>query len=227
MKKIFVKTKNYMIFEEIMDELESEKSQIGSSMAMIIGKAGRGKTEAAKYYAINSQAIYIRTLPVWTSRAVLQEISYELSGSKPHLTNDCLALVEAEMKNFRRIVLIDEADLLDIKVIETLRGVNERCNTPIVLIGEEGLKKKLSNRTRIISRIRREMVFEPICQTDIIHFYKQSMEINLDSDVAALLLKKADGDWRPMVNAATKIYTAMQVSGIHELTKEVVEEVLK
>lgn len=223
MKKVFIKTANYLQFEEIAVELESKESMVGSSMAMVIGRAGRGKTEAAKYYAVNSNAIYIRTLPIMSARMVLQEIAYELTGSRPYRSADCIETIENEMKKFRRLIIVDEADLLDMKVIETLRGLNEKANCPVMLIGEEGLKRKIASKTRVISRIRREMVFEGIQQKDIVAFYRDSLGVELDNEVASILFKIADGDWRPAVNFAMKVYTAMRASNVDKVTKELIE----
>lgn len=224
MKKVFVKTGNYIEFEGICSELE--QVEVGPSMGMVIGKAGRGKTEAARYYAVNSSAIYIRTLPTMTARGVLSEIAYEMSGVKPYRTQEIVEHIVDEMGKSKRLVIIDEADLLDIKVVETLRGINEKANCPVLLVGEEILAKKVSSRTRIASRIRIKMNFEPIQQADIRAFLKESLFLEVSSEVVNKFQKKSGGDWRPFVKMVADVERAMKASGVKELSIDLMNEVL-
>ena len=89
---------------------------------MATGRAGRGKTEVCKYYAVNSDSIYIRSLPVMTSSMALREICFELREVRPHTSQACISLIEEEMRRKKRLIIFDEADLVQIQVLETLRG---------------------------------------------------------------------------------------------------------
>ncbi len=227
MNKIFVKTQNYSQFEEIAEEMLSPNSEIGPTLAMVTGRAGRGKTEVCKFYAVNSSALYIRSLPVMSPNMVLREICFELGGTRPHTAAACVTLIEDEMGRNRRLIIFDEADLVSIDVLETLRGVNERAGCPIMLIGEEDLKRKVEKRTRIASRIRRKMDFAPITQGDIALFYSQALGMTLTPDVLKELYKKSGGDWRPMVKVAADIERAMKASGTETITVKMLEDLLQ
>lgn len=222
MENIFIKTSNYLKFMEICNELAGDGGQIGPSLAMVWGRAGRGKTAAAQYWAVQHDGIYVRTLPIMTPLAVLREIAFYVSQEKPHTTRRCLDLIQADKR--RRVILIDEADLLHMEVLETLRGVNEITGSPIVLIGEEPLPGRVASRRRIVSRIRLRQEFGPLAQPDIAVFFKHAMKIELTPDCVSALYKKSGGDWRPMLTKALAIERAMKASDLREVTVSMIDE---
>jgi hypothetical protein len=194
---------------------------------MLTAPAGRGKSEAAKHYAVNSAAIYIPPMNVRSPAMVLREISFELAGLRPSRTDACLTIIGDEMAKNRRLIMIDEADLLDMKVLEMLRNVNERFACPILLIGEEELKGKVGSRRRLSSRIRRRIEFGPINQQDIAYFFRTALSVKTGPEVTAEIHKHANGDWRPVLTTAIGIERAMKTSNLKEVTLEMVRDVLK
>ena len=227
MKNEFIITGNTTKFIKICQELEDPSSLIGPSLAMVTGPAGRGKTETSRHYAVNSNAIYIPPMNIRSPEMVLREISFELAGTRPSRSDACLAIIGEEMSKSRRLIMIDEADLLEMKVLEMLRNVNERFACPIMLIGEEELKGKIGSRRRLASRIRRRMDFGAINQQDIGFFFKQSMGLKVSPDITAIIQKHANGDWRPVLTTAIGIERAMKASNVTEITPEMVNDVLK
>lgn len=227
MEKVFVTTENYQEFNDICDELRDPDGLVGPTLALVTGRAGRGKTEAARYHAVQTSAVYVRTLPVMTPLMVLREIAFELAALKPRTTASCLEIIEEEMARERRIVLVDEADLVPMKVLETLRGINERCGCPVVLIGEEELAARVAGRRRIVSRIRRRMEFRPLSQADLALFYAKAMGLKLSPGTAAVLHGRAGGDWRPAVTAAIAIERAVKASGLDHVPEELAREVAR
>ena len=81
MKHEFLETANVTRFQSICRELEDPASLIGPSLAMVTGPAGRGKTEAAKHYAVNGTAVYIPPMNTRTPSMVLREIAFALVRS--------------------------------------------------------------------------------------------------------------------------------------------------
>ena len=227
MKQEFIKTSNTQKFEEMCAEMMSSASLIGPSLAMVTGPAGRGKTEAARHFAVNSDAIYLPPLNIRTPAMVLREISFELAGMRPARTDACLTIIGEQMARNRRLIMIDEADLLKMECLEMLRNVNERFACPIMLIGEEELKGKICSRRRLASRIRRRLEFGPINKEDIIFFFYTSLGIKANADVAASIHRHANGDWRPVLTAAIGIERSMKTSNSKEITAEMVNGILK
>lgn len=227
MKQEYIETGNTQKFFEICSELVSPASMIGPSLAMVTGHTGRGKTETAKQYAVNSDAIYIPPMNIRSPAMVLREITFELANLRPTRSDTCLALIGDEMAKRRRLIIIDEADLLDMKCLEMLRNVNERFACPVMLIGEEELKGRVGSRRRLAGRIRQRMEFAPINQFDIAHFLKMSLGVKASADITAVLARHAAGDWSPVLTATLAIERAMKASGINDITMEIVNGICK
>jgi len=226
MKNIFITTENVNKCTEVCQELESPESLIGPSLAMFTGPAGRGKSEFAKYYATNSTAIYIPPLNVRSPAMVLREIAFELSMLRPRQTEACMNIIGSEMAKARRLIFIDEADLLPIGILEMLRNINERYACPVVLIGEEELKGKVGSRRRITSRIRRRVEFNPVTQPDMVLFYAKALDMNLSNNVSTILYRGCGGDWRPIEVTAIAIERALRASGVDEITEDLAKAVV-
>ena len=79
MKSEFIENANTRKFFEICSELSDPASMIGPSLAMVTGPAGRGKTEAARRFATQTEAIYLPPLNTRTPTMVLREIAFELA----------------------------------------------------------------------------------------------------------------------------------------------------
>jgi DNA transposition AAA+ family ATPase len=227
MRNEFINTANAIKFKAICDELSDPESLIGPSLAMVTGPAGRGKSEAAKQYATQTDAIYIPPFNTRTPPMLLREIAFELAAMKPARSEQCLNIIGEEMAKDRRLVIIDEADLLSFQILEMLRNLNERYACPILLIGEDELKGKVASRRRIASRIRRKMEFTPIAQGDIAFFFKQSMGLIVSAELTAPIHKHSNGDWRPVLTVAVAIERAMRASSINEITAGLVRDVIK
>jgi len=227
MQNEFIVTENVSRFNDICAELESEESLIGPSLAMVTAPAGRGKSEAAKHYAIQNSTIYLPPFNTRSPLMLLREITFELCAAKPGRLEACLTLISEEMARERRLVIIDEADLLPMKILEMIRNVNERCACPILLLGEQDLRGKIANRRRIASRIRRQMEFGPITQPDIVLFFRKALQIALAPEGAAMLQRYSKGDWRPVLTKGIEIERAMKASGLTELPLDLLKELLR
>ncbi len=226
MRQEFVETSNTRKFFEICKELSDPASKIGPSLAMVTGPAGRGKTEAARRWATLTDAVYLPPLNIRTPAMILREIAFELAGIKPKRSEACLDIIGEEMAKHRRLVIVDEADLLSMQVLEMLRNANERFAIPILLIGEDDLRGRIASRRRLASRIRRRMEFGPVNQQDIAFFFKQSLA-PVPADVTSMIQQYAKGDWRPVLTIALAIERTMKASSTNEITVEMVQHVLQ
>jgi len=228
MKRVFLATDNVNRFEDICSELENPESRVGASMAIVTAPAGRGKSEAAKHYAANSDAVYIPPMNVSSPLMLLREISFDLCKIKPGRIEGCLNVIGSEMERYRRLVIIDEADLLQMRLLEMLRNVNERYACPILLIGEEELKGKIATRRRLSSRVRRRLEFEPVAQPDIVLFFRHALEADITSQpkIASLIQRFSRGDWRPVLTIAADVERAMKASGLKTIPVELIEDIL-
>jgi hypothetical protein len=84
-----------------------------------------------------------------------------------------------------------------------LRGVNERCNLRILLVGEKGLKAKIDQVPRLRSRIRKPVIlFEEASEIDTAAYYMQAAGLSIGKETASPLARHARGGFRTIVNEA-------------------------
>jgi len=156
---------------------------------------------------------------------VLREITFELCKVRPSRSEACLNLIGGEMAKKRRLIIIDEADLLPPLILEMLRNLNERFACPVMFIGEEELKAKVEKKRRISSRMRHRMEFEPVTQVDIHLFFLKALNIKIAPEVSAVIHKHSKGDWRPVITTALALERALKANNLKEITQQLVKDV--
>jgi len=171
----------------------------------------------------NQSAVYVLYVDGMTIPQLAREICFEITGIRPRSFYDALIEIEKTTKYKKRLVIIDEADKMPKKHIEMLRGLNERCQVPIMLLGEEVITSKLSEERRLKSRVRKIVTFEPISVADVSTYYQASMGISLDPNVALALWKRSQGDFRIIVRDAYAIYRMLKANETTVVTMEMVQ----
>lgn len=236
MKHAFIRTSNYQKLAEALTALLDPAGTVGPTMAELFSPAGRGKTEAVKYFAVHSDAVYVPPLNVRTPAHMLRDICHALNGTKPHATAACIGVIEEAVRDRAGdgrpapVIIIDEADEVEFKVLEMLRNLNELSGCPILLVGENNLPKKIDSRVRLRSRIRTTLTFAPINQADVTLFFRESLEVDLAtnelSGAPAAIVTAAKGDWRPVTVIADKIDRYMAASDMDTPTMDVINAAL-
>ncbi len=225
MKSAFVVNENVSKFADICRELESTENLIGPSLGIVSGEAGRGKTEAAKHFAAGNSTIYIPPLLTRTPTMLLRTICFELCKASPNRSDECISVIATEMAKERRLIIIDEADLLVMQVLEMLRNVGEMYSIPLLLIGEGNkLEARIASRRRLSSRVRRKLDFGPITQADVLQFFKKALDVKLSSEVCSLIHRSCEGNWRPLLVKAAALERVLKASRLTEITTEMVKE---
>ena len=221
----FIPTINVVETNNLANGLLDPTTTLNSSIGMIVGSAGYGKTTAIKHFASESpQAAYILYMEGYTLTMLLKTISIELTGTCQRYFDQNLALIKEATSTYRKLVIIDEADRMPIRLLEALRNINEFCGAPLLLVGEKALQAKLEAVPRLKSRIRKpEIAFVPINVTDVATFYQMAVGIDISEqkEVCRQLLRWAGNDFRNLVNDAQHIVSSMNTSGVYILSEEV------
>ncbi|MCE5242896.1 MAG: ATP-binding protein [Desulfobacteraceae bacterium] len=195
MKNVFLETANVRAFREALSVLEDiEKGQPG--LGVVWGRAGRGKTECAREFAVRTGAVYLRVLEDWTPRAMLSALCRQLNGSEPKTVDRCKRIACEILDRTRKTILVDEADRLDMKLVEHFRDLHDEAGIPVVLIGEEHLFPMLNARRRLWSRVTQTVEFGPITAEDIMLFGFKAAELKLEPAAAQKIGGRSGGDFR-------------------------------
>jgi len=196
LKNVFLETQNVMKFREAADVMSDiEKGQPG--LAIVYGRAGRGKTECSREFAVRTGSLYIRVMEDWTPRAMLAALCFEINGSRPHTVERSKNFLFNMLEKEQRIILVDEADRFkNAGMIEHFRDIHDMTGAPVILIGEQSLYAKVSAKRRLWSRITQTVEFGPISTEDIMLFGMKSAELKIAPDAAKALGKRSEGDFR-------------------------------
>lgn len=223
---VLVLTPSVTRFKSLADDLCNPNGTMSSSIGMAIGTAERGKSHSAKWYVQNNpNAAYVLYVDGSTKVQLLRDICEAVAHTRPYSFGSCITTLEESCKYTRRLVIIDEADKLPVQLLEIIRGINERCQLPFMLVGEEGLKVKTDRVPRLRSRIRNPIVlFEKAGAVDVVAYYHEAAGIDINFDTADKLARHADGGFRSIVNDSIAISKMSKASGLSTITDNMIEK---
>jgi hypothetical protein len=176
---------------------------------------------------VNRSVVYIRFEDRLTHIGLIREIAFALGGIRPSRTQECADVIRDELSRSRRLIMVDEADRMSLRHLNTLRDIHDTCGSPIVLIGEEPLRSKLARERRLISRTREMLIFGPVTQPDVVVFYRAALQQDVAGEWAADLVRHSEGDFRVVIKDAIKAERYMEANGIRRITADVIREVIR
>lgn len=223
---VLVLTRSVDNFQSLADDLANPDGSLSSSIGMVIGTAERGKTHSAKWYCQNnSDAAYVLFIDGSSKVQLLRDICDATANTRPYSFSRCITCLEETCKYNRKVVIIDEADKLPLSYLEMLRGINERCNLPFVLVGEEELKRKTDRVPRLRSRIRQPIVvFEKASSLDVAAYYHEAAGIDITREQAQRLAAHANYGFRSIVNDSIVISKMSKASAIDSITQKMLDQ---
>jgi DNA transposition AAA+ family ATPase len=197
MKPVFVMTDNVKRFVATMRQVEN---RIGTdSLALVYGRAGRGKSRTSRWYATQNDFVLVESLRDWSVLWMYQDILTAYGLPKENIPKRKKAAFDAiiDLASERRVpVILDEADLIGPRLLETVRDLCKISKVPWVLIGEEALPHMMNRDRRVWSRRCAVMEFQPLTTTDITGFAREAFELQVGADAADVIQKATGGDIR-------------------------------
>ena len=223
---ILVLTKSVRYFQALADDLSDPASTMSSSIGMVIGTAERGKTHSAKWYCEqNSDARYVLFIDGSSRVQLLRDVCEAVANTRPYSFNHCIQTLVETCRYNRHLVIIDEADKLPVPFLEMIRGVNEKCSLPFLLVGEEELKHKTDRVARLRSRIRQPIVvFDKASSLDVAAYYHEAAGIDITQEQAQRLVEHAKFGFRSIVNDSIAISKMARASGLSEITPQMLRQ---
>lgn len=228
MKPEFIYTQNVKNF---ISTMEIVKKRMGyDSLAMIHGRAGRGKSRTAKWYATRNDCVYLITLRDWSVLWMYQDILKAMGiyhDNMPKRKKQAFeAILTASEANPRPIIL-DEADLLQSRLLETVRDLCKTMNVPWVLVGEESLPGLMNRDRRVWSRRCASMEFLPMQTPDIIAYCMKAADLKMETETADLIQRYTEGDIRLIEMTLNTGETMARANSSKELTPDIASAALK
>lgn len=251
----FLITKEYRRFEEFCNACYRERY-----IGICYGTPGVGKTLSAKHYSkqdgfdtffhedtsnekaievgkelISSRAIFYTASVTNTPKRLEQDlennrfqfftslysVKKKVQGKEPDYMTDDSALI-----------IIDEADRLQLKSLEQVRAMYDEKNWGIILIGMPGIEKRLARYPQLYSRVGFAHEYRPIGKNEMLfilehHWSKLGLDLDrknfADTEAVAAVARITNGNFRLIHRLFSQIKRIMKVNELTSISKEVVE----
>ncbi|MGL5799444.1 MAG: AAA family ATPase [Plesiomonas sp.] len=133
-------------------------AHLDGEINVIYGDAGMGKTMMLREYARkHSDAILIEADPGYTARVVLEELCNRLGLSKRGNMHELSESIISVLRDSGRLLMVDEAENLPYRALETLRRLHDKAGIGVVLAGMPrliiNLKGKRGEYKQLYSRV--------------------------------------------------------------------------
>ena len=186
--------KNVINLQNAHDALESRAPGI-PGMGLVYGFTGAGKTTAIAWLVTQCNGVYVRAGATWTPTSMLGSIMKELGADPLGRAAPMVDFIVNELAVNRRSLFLDEADYLtgNLKMLETMRDIHDLSQTPVMLIGMEGIDQKLIHRKQLSRRISHWVKFLPADLDDAAILAETTCEVQIEDDLLAYLHKESKG----------------------------------
>ena len=208
MYKKFVRTSNVLNFLAGFTALETRGAS-ESCFMLVAGKAGLGKTSTTRWWALSPEinAVYIRAAARITPHWIIAEIVRELGKVPDRRMEYAVAQAIKEVALARRPIIIDEAEfcLDDPDVLESVRGISDLTEIPVIIIGYDKIKSKLAAHEQLSSRISAVVDFKPLNLDDVRKCCSELGEVKIADDLTADIHRLSGGRVRSIIDAIANV----------------------
>ena len=135
------------IYQEVTAVVEYAHKQ--RDIGVLYGPAGIGKTTALRaYQEITPQTLYITANQTLSgSRAILEEILQQLGKPEAGSARRMMLTIVNTLKDSGRLLIIDEAQHLSLRALETMRAIYDECGIAVILAGNESVYGNMTGKS--------------------------------------------------------------------------------
>lgn len=150
--------RNVINLDSLIRRLKNSPANL-PRMGVLYGGSGLGKTYAASFAANEYEIYHVQVGSSWTKKFFCKSIMLEMgmlgSNETPRDSiPDLIARIGQQLARSGKILLVDDAQFLTQRgLIELVRDIYEASQSPVVLIGEEGLPTDLKKWERVHNRV--------------------------------------------------------------------------
>lgn len=151
-------------------------AQIANSISIVYGNPGVSKTKAIREYQHRNNNVWIVTISP-SRNSVLEclfEIALELGiHNAPRRKGPLSRLISHKLEGTNGLIIIDEADQLNLEAIEELRSIQERSEVGLSLVGNHQVYSNLTGGrrdldfARLFSRVGKKLVINKVKKHDV------------------------------------------------------------
>lgn len=197
-------------------------------LGIIYGGAGLGKTTCLKEFAARyPAAILIEPDMGYTAKVLLQEICRKLGQSDKGNIHDLTERIADTLRGSGRLLMIDEAELLPLRALESLRRIHDKADTAVALVGMPRLLLNLKGPNaefkQLFSRVSVKLdLGNESSEADLKEIAAQVLSVD-DPAVLSKLVATAKGNIRKLSKLMMIVRHLMQVNRRDSVDAELIE----
>lgn len=194
-------------------------AHLDGDLNVIYGAAGLGKTIILREYAAQHRdALLIEADPGYTARVVLEELCGLLGISKRGNMHELSEACIAALRDSGRLLMVDEAENLPYRALETLRRIHDKSGIGLVLAGMPrliiNLKGKRGEYQQLYSRVGFALcIGDSLPQSDITDIAVSMLPGAGSQDVSEALFKASHGNARRLFKLVRGVSRHSEISG--------------
>jgi len=161
-------------------------------------------------------------MQTWTPNTMLARILAEL-GAAPMGRNAAMVdYIVSQLTEQNRPLFVDEADYLlgSAAMIETLRDIHDLSGVPVVMVGMEGIEKRLKARPQLAGRISHWVEFLRSDLDDARDIARATCEVQLDDELLQHVHAESGGSVRLLVVGLARIEQLARANGWARISAE-------
>lgn len=230
LKPTFIKNKNVRNFTVMMDALSLSEGE--GRLGVIWGRAGRGKSRTAQWYAAHHDCIYLRVVSIWrnSEAGFLQALCRELGVSNPPKLKDSAFFTAVHcLMDTPKPIFIDEPEKLPASYLDLFRDLTDMTAVPFVMVGEEELEPWMKRHRRVFSRTFQRLEFDRIEVSDVILYASEATggKVKLTPEQAGMIHADSDGDFRMVKRAMINLVHVLNSRNTSAADNEVIKIAIK
>lgn len=194
-------------------------AHLDCDLNVIYGAAGLGKTMILREYAAQHRdALLIEADPGYTARVVLEELCGLLGISKRGNMHELSEACIAALRDSGRLLMVDEAENLPYRALETLRRIHDKSGIGLVLAGMPrliiNLKGKRGEYQQLYSRVGFALcIGDSLPQSDITDIAVSMLPGAGSQEVSEALFKASHGNARRLFKLVRGVSRHSEISG--------------
>jgi len=208
-----------------------------------IGAAGTGKTKAAIHFKTTAEnlkkkdhieVIILTASASMKAAAMVRVLAAEIGIFKRLSTHLLMEEIAKDLMRRNCVIVVDEADLLNLQAIEDLRWLHDNTEKPLVLLGNDQLMQRIRGARstdefeRISSRIAYVEILPGLTAREarelIVEYLGEQKEIVIKKMLAISQTRAGVINFRRVVKLIPLLRAAMEMSGKDEIEESMIEE---
>jgi hypothetical protein len=185
-------------------------------MGMFTGWSGYGKSQAATFAMIKTNAVLIEATKFLRPKSLCIKLCHELGIKPAKNINDLIDQIVEVFSSSDRPLIIDEADyLLRHDMLDLVRIIHKGSGAAVILVGEELFPQNVAEVENVDGLMLARIQAQPADMSDLLALARiYCPDIELPEDFRRYILKSCRASHRRITTALSNIKAFARLKGL-------------